>query len=92
MAVEVHMLAPNGLRKQESRRRELPTSRERLDGWVVAGYGCDHIGSPGCRAGTLGRRDALPVARENPHTAVCGLGVEGVRIEPPARQLLSMGC
>jgi len=37
------MLAPNGLRKQESRRLELPpTSQERPDGWVVAGYGCGH--------------------------------------------------
>lgn len=40
-------------------------------GWVVAGYSCGHtVDSPGCIvAGTLGRRDALPVARESPPCA-----------------------
>ena len=85
------MLAPNGLRKQESRRRELPpTSRKRPDSLVVAGYGYGHS-----RLGRLHSRDpraARRAAGGPRESAVCGLGVKGVRIEPPARQLLSVGC
>ena len=85
MAVEVHMLAPNGLRKQESRRLELPpTSQERPDGWVVADYGCGHS-----RLARLHSQDPN-AARHLPGPErvrrVCGFGVEGVRIEPPAPQ------
>ena len=42
------------------------------------------VGSPGCIARTLMRRDALPGPERV--RRVCGFGVEGVRIEPPAPQ------
>ena len=58
---------------------ELPPTpginRKHPYGWVVAGYSCGHtVDSPGCivagtHAGILGRRDALPVARESPPCA-----------------------
>ena len=66
---------------------ELPPTpgidRKHPYGWVVAGYSCGHtVDSPGCIvAGTLGRRDALPVARESPPCAPAAF-----------HGLLSMGC
>ena len=54
-----------------------------MAGWWLA-MAVVTVGSPGCIARTLMRRDALPGPERV--RRVCGFGVEGVRIEPPAPQ------